>query len=214
MISPGGSGPAMLAPNSSTAARRGLLDLLQLPLQLLHHQPHVVEAGPRQGLHPRLHGCLALRSHLVHPRFGAVKLDGEGELLSRLAQLHGAPFQDDDANGLPAVALLEVEEHVGLQDEPAAVIRWVALTLFEQEAGLVRRGVTGGIMGHAAFVQPHLLPSVESLFTRAGLQRHMSTLREMVQKFHSFLCGQLTSEEHDILIYLKRKPHHLDKSKG
>ena len=59
------------------------------------------------------------------------------------------------AINVPAGRVLEVEEHVAAQHEPAAVVGRVPAALLVQEARVVGRGVAGGVEGQAALVQLH-----------------------------------------------------------
>lgn len=100
--------------------------------QIPQEEGQVTVAGRLQSFHP------ALPSRAVHCRQGVAPLSGsfehqgEGELSVRLGAPYSTPLQHDDPQQVSVGRALLVEEQVGLQDEPAPLVRSVSLFLWRR----------------------------------------------------------------------------------
>lgn len=83
----------------------------------------------QQRFNPPLLAGLVLGGKLVCAQAWFAEHQRESKLLLRLAQLHGATLQNDDAQDVALALTLLVEEQVPLQDAPTFLIGCVHLSL-------------------------------------------------------------------------------------
>ena len=124
------------------------------PLQLVHDAPHVLVAGVRDGLHPRLHVFIVVGHHHVDPRPLPVERDFKG-VLGHGGQLYATRFQHYQPKRLLVLLLLKVEEKVALQYEPSSLVALVEVSALAQVAFFVDGRRAGGETGHVLLVEFH-----------------------------------------------------------
>ena len=131
-------------------------------LQLVHDAPHVLVAGVRDDLDPRLHVLVVVRRHDVHSTPLPVERDLEGVLGLR-GHLDAARLKDYEPERFLVLLLLEVEQQVPLQHEPSSLEVLAEVATFLEIAFFVDRRGTGRETRHVLFVEFHTVPRVAAL---------------------------------------------------
>ena len=143
------------------------------PLQLVHDAPHVLVAGVRDDLDPRLHILVVVGRHDVHPTSLSVERDLEG-VLSLRGHLYAARLEDYEPQRFLVLLLLEVEKEVALQHEPSPLKVLAEVAAFLEVAFLVDGRGTGRETRHVLFVEFHTVPRAAVL--------HCSPLLSVAQR--------------------------------